>query len=29
VIFLSNCVVPFDLPTGPVEHFFLRSVHLN
>jgi hypothetical protein len=29
VIFLSNCVVPFDLPTGPAEHFFLSSVHLN
>jgi hypothetical protein len=29
VIFLSNCVVPFDLPAGPAEHFFLSSVHPN
>jgi hypothetical protein len=29
VIFLSNCVVPFDLPTGLAEHFFLSSVHPN
>jgi TctA family transporter len=28
VIFLSNFVVPFDLPTGPAEHFFLSSIQL-